>query len=1056
MNLGALMSSNARIAGRLAGAVVLLVAAAMAWAASASAAPVLTVTNTPKYTNLQRGDEGAEFTVVVRNTNPAGGDATSGPLTLTLDTPAGFKFARVNSAGGFTCETGAPVVCTRSTVLNANAMATFRFMGEVTAEAADEITLRAIVSGGGIVAPVSADAVLSIVDRPPFGLNLFTTKLADDQGDDYPQAGGHGYSANTHFRFSTWLSPEGYELPVENVRRVETELPPGFVVNPQAPQEMCTMRRVAQVTCTPASIVGWADFKIKVATSALNWAPSAPVYNIKPRKGVAGALAFAVIGTPVVIEAELRSDSDYGITAIVPNNVSDPPVNEFALTLCGSEVGFDGFLFSPTNVRCEPGDGPAAYRGPLLTNPSSLCPAAPPTTKMVVSSWENPTVKKTYFADSPPITGCDLLTFEPEAAIGPTATEPDSPTGLDVDLDFPQEDNEYDLAPPALKKAVVTLPEGMSINPSAADGLGACTDEQLRLKSKQPVRCPDSSKIGTVTAKSPLLEEEVSGGVFIRSQNSDDPESGEMFRLALVLENAERGISVRLPGSVRADKDTGRLVTTFDNNPELPVSEIDLQLKSGPRAPLATPADCGEKAIDIELSSWGGQTVTRQSTFTVDCPEGSGGFAPSFTAGSLVPTAGAFSPFLVRIERPDGQQNLEQLSIDMPKGLLAKIAGVPLCGDGDANAGTCGEDSRVGAATVGAGTGSNPYYLSGGAYLTGPYKGAPYGLAVSVRVVAGPFDLGTVVVRQALHVDRSTAQVKVVSDALPTIVKGVPARLRSVSADIDRPGFTRNGTSCVAQQVQASLGSQQGSTHVTSSRYQAGNCAALPFEPKLAMSLTGKKQVTTGKHPGVRAQVNQAGLGEAGIKKAVVRLPKSLALDPENAQALCEFEDGTKPDLENHCPAGSIVGRARATTPLLERDLVGNVYFVKNVRKDPMTGNLIRTLPMIVVALRGEIAINLKGESSTTKGGKLVNTFNDVPDAPISQFNLNIAGGKNGILAVTRTRKSKINVCASRQLAEADIDGHNRRTHDFNTRIKTPCAKSAKKTKKAGGKSRNR
>ncbi len=1044
---------------QLGAVLVLAIAAMLVWSTPASAAATWGITNVASPTTVKRGDEGVTFLVIAGNANQAGGDPTSGAYSVTLDVPSSLDVHDIVAGAGWSCDVPTRT-CTRSTAIAANGSApALTVFASVDDHAPDEATVTATVSGGGAVSSASADATIAIDDALPFGLSSFATKLADQTGADYPQAGGHGFSGNAHFRFNTYLSPVGHSIPVENVRRLETHLPAGFVANPLAPKATCTMRKAAQQACPDSSIVGWATFIIKSTPAAPGWSTPSLVFNVKPRKGSPGALTFSVVGTPILIEAELRSDSDYGITAVVANNPSNPAVIEFAMTLCGREVQYTGIQFSPQNPRCESGavDGPRTFNKPFLTNPATLCPAAPPTTKQVVASWQNPSVKKEYFADSPPITGCELLTFEPSASIQPTVTEPDSPTGLEVDLDFPTEDNEYDLAPPALKKAVVKLPEGMTINPSAADGLRACTDEQLRLKSKQPVRCPDSSKIGTVTAKTPLLEEEVSGGVFIRSQNSSDPESGELFRLALVLENAERGISIRLPGSVRADAKTGQLTTTFDNNPELPVSEIDLQLKSGPRAPLATPADCGEKTIEIELSSWGGQTVERQSTFTVDCPAGLGGFAPSFTAGSLVPTAGAFSPFLVRIERPDGQQNLEHLSIDMPKGLLAKVAGVPLCGDADANAGSCAEGSRVGTATVGAGTGSNPFYLEGGAYLTGPYKGAPYGLAVSVRVVAGPFDLGTVVVRQALHVDRSTAQVTVVSDALPTIVKGVPARLRSIAADIDRPGFTRNGTNCSEQQVRATLGSQQGSTHPVTSRYQAGNCAALPFKPKLAMRLTGKKQVTTGKHPGVKAVVRQAGLGEAGIQKAVVRLPKSLALDPENAQALCEFEAGTKPDLENHCPAGSIVGRARAKTPLLERDLVGNVYFVKNVRTDAKTGNTIRTLPMLIVALRGEIAVNLKGESSTTKGGKLVNTFANVPDAPITKFNLNIKGGKNGILAVTRTRKSKINVCASRQIAETDMDGQNGRVRDFNVRLKTPCAKSKKgKSKKAGGKSRNR
>jgi hypothetical protein len=267
--------------------------------------------------------------------------------------------------------------------------------------------------------------------------------------------------------------------------------------------------------------------------------------------------------------------------------------------------------------------------------------------------------------------------------------------------------------------------------------------------------------------------------------------------------------------------------------------------------------------------------------------------------------------------------------------------------------------------------------------------------------------------------------------------------VRDIRVNVDRGGFTLNPSSCAEKSIVGDIHAQDGTTVQRSSRFQVGDCAALRFKPRLGLSLTGRRQVTTGKHPGVRAVVKQTGVGESGIRQAVVRLPKSLALDPDNAQALCEFVDGTKDDLENRCPKGSIVGRARAVSPLLKQPLTGNVYFVKNVRIDKQTGNQIRTLPMIVVALRGEIAINLRGESSTTKAGRLVNTFANVPDAPISQFNLNVAGGGNGILAVTRTRKSKINLCASRQVADTDMIGHNGKRRDVGVTMKTQCPKKA-------------
>ncbi len=890
---------------------------------------------------------------------------------------------------------------------------------------------------GALAGAVSAGAA----GPPPgseFGTSSFITEVKDRNGADETRAGAHPYSARAEFRLNTYDSGtdtgggNGIIRPVEDPRTIITKLPPGFGGNPTVAGS-CPLAEVSRssgqpMSCPYASMVGYLYLDGAYTLST-------PIVSTPPERGYPAQFAFSEAGLTYNIYPHLRSDGDYGVDMVVPG-ASQDLITRVDATFCsyGVKPSFVNTAGLSTFRCLEPGE-PGAFEKPFLFNPATECPAEAPFTDLVMDSWQAPGVFKTARAVSPHVTACEALEFDPAADIEPTTSAPDAPTGLDVDLSFPQEDNAEGQAPPALKKAVVTLPEGMSINPAAADGLEACKDSELQLKSKLPVRCPDGSKVGTVTAKSPLLEKPVSGGVYIRTQNSSDPESGELFRLALVLEDKARGISVRLPGQVRADENTGQLVTTFDNNPELPVSDIDVTFKGGPRAPLATPATCGTKTIEVELSSWGGQTVKRTSDFEVDCVAGLGGFAPAFSAGTVTPVAGVFSPFALNIVKADRDSAIDALSLKLPTGLLAKVKG---------NVGT-----QVGSVNAFAGPGSNPFMLPGTVTFEGAYGDAPYSLRVVVPAKAGPFDLGDVTVRQKVYVDPATAEVTVVSDPVPTIVKGVPVRMQRLDVDVDKPGFMINPTSCEAKEVTGTLGSQAGQTAAVRSRFQVGKCADLPFNPKLALSLTGKKQVTTGKHPGVRAQVNQTGIGEAGIQKAVVRLPKSLALDPENAQALCEFEDGTKPDLEKHCPAGSIVGKARASTPLLERELSGNVYFVKNVRKDAKTGNLIRTLPMIIVALRGEIAINLKGESSTTKAGKLVNTFNNVPDAPITQFNLDMAGGKNGILAVTRTRKSKINVCASRQVAEVDMGGQNGRRHDFDTRIKTPCAKSAKKTKKA-------
>jgi hypothetical protein len=870
-----------------------------------------------------------------------------------------------------------------------------------------------------------AAGAVPAVSQAEFGISEFTTATSNTDAGAHPDV-----SMTLKLNTIPDSNPLGIgEYPDGQARSMILDLPPGLVGNPRAAAS-CSQEQASSDTCPAESQIG-------VWTLGLGFRPNSdytdiPVYNVRPAsESFAGQVQLRLPFNPSTdVLVSSRTDSDYGLRSITPDIDGTLTVREVSVTLWGvpgAHTRGGGFFGLPVAI---PPDAPADQKA-FMTAPTQC--SAPTTTVTIVSeNGETDTATSTLT----PTTNCEALPFDPDVSIAPSTSAPDAPTGLGVDLSFPQEGllDPDGLGTAHLKKATVTLPEGMTINPAAAGGLTACADANLNLKSFDPVTCPDTAKIGSVTATSPLLEETLTGGVYIRSQNSDDPESGEMFRLALVLENEERGLSIRLPGQVRVDKDTGRIETTFDNNPQLPVSAIALTLKDGPRAPLAMPPTCGTKTIDVELTSWGGQMVNRTSDFNTDCVAGLGGFKPIFDAGAVNPVAGVFSPFAVNILKPDRDSALDGVSLKLPTGLLAKVKG---------NLGT-----QVGSVRAFAGPGSQPFMLPGTVTLEGAYGDAPYSLRVVVPAKAGPFDLGDVVVRQKVYVDPVTAEVTVVSDPVPTIVKGVPARMQRLDVNVDKPGFMINPTSCDEKEITGSLDSLAGQTAAVKTRFQVGECAALPFKPKLAMRLTGRKQVTTGKHPGVRAQVNQTGVGEAGIKRAKVTLPKSLALDPENAQALCEFEDGTKPDLENHCPAGSIVGRARATTPLLERDLVGNVYFVKNVRKDAKTGNLIRTLPMIVVALRGEIAINLKGESSTTKGGKLVNTFNNVPDAPITKFNLNIAGGQNGILAVTRTRAAKINVCAGRQTAQADMDGQNGRRHDFDVRMKTPCSKRQTKAAK--------
>jgi hypothetical protein len=942
------------------------------------------------------------------------------------------------------------------------------------------------LGGGGSAAAVAAQG-------PSFEIAEFSARALDEGGQDYTVAGGHPFDAVTTFQV-----PAG---DVQPIKSVFTELPPGFVGNVAAAKR-CTMKQIkppgneATPACPPGSQVGTVGLATLPEQHGVP-TPGAdfPLFNMVPERGYPAQFAFNFSGFAVVVlYPQLRPRTgQYGVT------VASPGVAGLGIT------GVRASLFGVPSQRNGFGGAPV----PFLANPAD-CLVAAPSSRLLIDSWVvpgrvfdpgvsafgSPDVSdpnwRSAVAPVPAVTGCDapglVAQFKPDIEAKPSAgvgsSQVDAPTGLTVDLSFGQQANDptdsssvFDPSIPSgppLKDAVVTLPEGVGISPSGADGLDGCSDlpgagDQVHYEATDPVSCPEASKVGSVVATSPLLAERdgqtdevigaesISGDVYIlRPHPGDLSPAGDQdgkFRLLIQVDSRENGVNAKLPGVVTADRVTGRLTARFEDNPQLPVKHLRMVFNPGPRAALANPPVCGTATTAGVFTPWsrggvrsdgvhvaGTPDATSSSSYPVSW-DGQGGacparlpFAPVVTAGLADRQAGGSSRFSFDLTREDRHEVINGINVGLPGGLLAAVKDVALCSDADANAGACPAASRVGSATVAAGSGSTPFYLTGQTVsLTGPYKGAPYGLAVAVHAVAGPFDLGTVMVRQALRVDPDELRATVVSDPLPTIRDGVPLRVRRIHVDVDRPGFMSSPTSCGAKTITTNVFSTGGQTASLSTPLQASGCEKLPFEPKLALKLTGASQAKVGGHPGVEARVTQEP-GEAAIKSVTVTLPLSLALDPDNAQSdsLCEYLDG----LRNQCPQKSVIGTVTAISPLLKTPLNGKVYFVKGVRTDPKSGRQIRTLPTLLIELRGEVDANIRAINSVPDNKHLTSMFPMIPDAPISSFSMKLNGGKKGILVIT---DGNDNVCYTPQKPFLAAVAHNGKRLDTATTLTLDC-----------------
>jgi hypothetical protein len=945
---------------------------------------------------------------------------------------------------------------------------------DVSASASTPVLSQVEVSGGGLAAVTRTLTTPVGTSIPAFGFLPGSRGIAGrataESGLDATLAGSHPFSFIVEANFPARKGGPGV-VPVEAPRNISFELPPGVVVNPQGPPVLCTEAQLLTRTqgegiggCPPGSQVGF----IEIETQIVGVRPlGLSLYQMQPPPGVAAELGFSLLGTIVHIQGGV--DGDFHLTATSNDILAKVPVLGVRAYLWGNPA-------DPRHDRERIGAGCPSTTGCSIepTVPFVAMPTAchgPLDLGVTAASWQGTSATAdSSFIDSEgnplEISGCNALEFEPTISSKATTNLADSPSGLDFNLHQPQNQQLDGFATAALKDVRVTLPEGMTLNASAGNGLDSCTESQIGYAPTEgkirfattPQTCPNAAKVGTLEVTTPLLGHKLPGAVYL-AKPYENP-FGSLLAIYLAVEDEESGVIAKLAGKVTPDPVTGQLTANFTESPQLPLEDIDLRFFNGAGAALTTPLTCGTKTTTSTLTPWStpeGADASPTDSFQTqiaaggsgNCPtsEANAPNAPAFTAGTVSPEAGAYSPFVLKLSRPDGTQRLTAIDTTLPKGLAAKFAGIPYCSEpqiaqaqarSNPNQGaleqsnpSCPSASEVGTVEVGAGSGPTPLYVQGHAYLAGPYKGAPLSLAIVTPAVAGPFDLGAVVVRTALYVDPETAQGHAVSDPLPSILQGIPLDIRSVAIKLDRPGgFTLNPTSCDPMAVTGSAMALTGQSAALTSPFQVGGCGALKFKPNLKISLKGG----TKRHrfPALKAVLTYPKGANANIASAQVTLPHSAFLEQGHIGTVCTRVQFAA----NACPRASIYGKAKAITPLLDQPLEGPVYLRSSSHE----------LPDLVAALNGQIDVDLVGRVDTGKGGGIRNTFEAAPDAPVSKFVLEMKGGKKGLLVNSE------NICRKTQKASVSFTAQNGAALALTPTIKNSCGgKAKKKHAKKGG-----
>lgn len=899
---------------------------------------------------------------------------------------------------------------------------------------------------------------------------------SEPYGRPFTQAGGHPWGLTTTTEFetetvATHLPGVSATPPTMDPKDIVVDLPPGLLGDPMA-LPRCPLAIVT-------SGQGQCPADTQVGTYQLRWFAGkryfAPIVNVVPEAGQSAEFALEntvkSLSTPLLTAHLVHTAAGYGFT-VVSDNIPLVGLSLAELTFWGlpADPSHDTVrgLFCEADQESEKkpfachggGQGFSVYSPekfgyspevPFLTL-STDCSEGPQTATLRADSWEEPgTVVEGRYSEQwkqasttlPGATGCDALQFQPQIEVQPNTLLADEPVELGVNLKVPLNEAPGGLATPQLRDSSVTLPEGMSVNPSVVGGVRACEElgpegiditgpesetlapsGELQLASGH---CPAASTVGTAEAITPFLPVPVKGRLYLARPGcgnaalgqapctEQDALDGNLYRLYLELggegELAGTGIHFKVPMRTEANPATGQLTTVVLDTPQAPFSELKLRLNGGSRAPIANPAACGPATTSADFRPWSapGVTPAPESLFTPGTPDAtpfstfmvSGcasptPFAPAFTAGTVTPQAGRFTPFALSLSRQDREQFFKGIQVHTPPGLLGMLSSVPLCQEPAADAGTCPQSSKIGTTRVATGAGSDPFEIEGEVFLTGPYGGSPFGLSVVVHIDVGPFHLGVKVVRARIAVDPTDSTLTVTTDetgryAVPQIVFGVPVRLKRLTVDIDRPGFMFNPTSCASQRVTAAVSGSQDATSDASSPFAVGGCRSLAFKPRFTASTNGHTSRKSGASLDVKLSYPKNSIGvDANVARVKVSLPKQLPSYLATLQKACLA--ATFAANPGACPKGSIVGIARAATPLLPVGLSGPAYFVSHGGE---------AFPSLVIVLQGDgVRVDLTGSTFIDKKtGITSSTFKTVPDVPVSSFELFLPQGANHALA---------------------------------------------------------